>query len=141
MGACWALHNLSNLKIILATATFISWNILIFTHYLLSMTGTAKNLASQRHDTIMSKKNVIKLNVETVNYHELVADLASDRFWILPCFSWKFGISCRIPMSSLWHSRNTLVPRLETKTLSYYLCNFLNIQNYIVLMNTHKIKI
>lgn len=117
MCAYWTLHNFSSLEIRLDTDTLSSCSILIFTQYLLSMRATAKKQTSQRHDTI--KKNVLKPNVETVNYLELAADLVSDRCRILSCFSWKIKIPHSTSVSSLLHCGRTLVPTLKTMALRW----------------------
>lgn len=133
---CRALHNFSNLKIKLDTATHISYYILIFTQYRQQLPKI-----QFLKDMTPSRRKVLKLNVGTVNYRELVADLASDRCWISPYFSWKFKISHSTPVSSFWHSRSTLVPRLETMAFSYDLCIFFKYTKlHQVFMNTHTLK-
>lgn len=71
------MYTFSDLGITSDINTLIACSILIFVSYLLLITSIVKNPALQSYNVI--ERNVVKSNVETVKYFQLVVFTVSNR--------------------------------------------------------------
>lgn len=115
MCVSWAPCSFLNLRIRLDTTSLIVHSTPIFPWYLLFITGTTENPASQNHDIVKRNYSVLMLNL---NYLEVVVCVVSRRRWAslfsLKILSRNLGCSCELPVVSLGASTGMLFyPRVS----------------------------